>query len=142
MRLLIDTNVILEVMLGQPQAQAAQAFLALAGRHEFHLTDFALHSICQILLRRKRVAELESFLKAGIDSGNVTVLSVSAAHIQEVIDTASLLRLDFDDAYQYTIAEKHDLNLVSFDKDFDRTPCGHQTPQAILQLTHNSNPNT
>jgi len=29
--------------------------------------------------------------------------------------------LDFDDAYQYALAEKHDLIIVSFDSDFDKT---------------------
>jgi predicted nucleic acid-binding protein len=32
--------------------------------------------------------------------------------------------LDFDDAYQYTVAERGALTLVSFDADFDRTPNG------------------
>ena len=135
MRLLIDTNVFLEVMLGQSQAQA---FLALAGQHEFHLSNFALHPICQILLRRKLFVVWEGFLKVAIFSRNIAVLSFQAADLQEVIDTARLLRLDFDDAYQYALAEKHNLIFVSFDQDFDKTPRGRQTPQAILQL--NTNP--
>ncbi len=140
MRLLVDTNIILEVMLSQPQVRDAQAFLALAGNHEFHLSNFALRSICQILLRRKLIAALDSFLKTAIVTGNLTVLSLPPLSVQEVVDAARLLRLDFDDAYQYIVAEKHNLTLVSFDKDFDRTPRGRQTPQAILQLTNNPNP--
>jgi predicted nucleic acid-binding protein len=135
MRLLIDTNIILEVMLSHPQARAAQAFLALAGKHEFHLSIFALHSIYQILLRRKLAAPLDSFLKTAILSGNIIVLSLPSIQVHEVVDTARLLGLDFDDAYQYTVAE----NTISFDKDFDKTPRGRQTPQAINQLT-SSNP--
>jgi uncharacterized protein len=38
-----------------------------------------------------------------------------------VEQVAAAFRLDFDDAYQYVVAEKFDLILVSFDKDFDRT---------------------
>jgi hypothetical protein len=41
-------------------------------------------------------------------------------------------RLDFDDAYQYVAAEKHDLTLVSFDADFDRTDRGRKTPVDVL----------
>jgi predicted nucleic acid-binding protein len=41
--------------------------------------------------------------------------------------------LDFDDAYQYVAAEKHDLTLVSFDADFDRTELGRKTPAQILE---------
>jgi predicted nucleic acid-binding protein len=29
--------------------------------------------------------------------------------------------LDFDDAYQYVVAEKYNLTIISFDSDFDRT---------------------
>ncbi|NTV47430.1 MAG: PIN domain-containing protein [Chlorobiales bacterium] len=29
--------------------------------------------------------------------------------------------LDYDDAYQYTLARKYGLDLVSFDRDFDKT---------------------
>lgn len=141
MRLLIDTNVILEIMLNQPQALDAQALLSLTGSHEFHLSSFALHSICQILLRHKLTVPLEHFLNTAILSGNINVLSIPPREVQEVVDTARLLSLDFDDAYQYTVAEKHNLTLVSFDHDFDKTPRGRQTPQAILQLTNNPTPN-
>ncbi len=33
-------------------------------------------------------------------------------------------KLDFDDAYHYLTAEIHDLQVVSFDTDFDRTTRG------------------
>jgi hypothetical protein len=39
--------------------------------------------------------------------------------------------LDFDDAYQYTAAEKHNLILLSFDTDFDRTSRGRKTPAMV-----------
>jgi uncharacterized protein len=42
-------------------------------------------------------------------------------------------KLDFDDAYQYVAAEKHDLSLVSFDADFDRTSRGKTTPAELLE---------
>jgi len=38
---------------------------------------------------------------------------------------------DFDDAYQYSAAEKYNLTIVSFDSDFDRTPRGRKTPAEI-----------
>lgn len=41
--------------------------------------------------------------------------------------------LDFDDAYQYTVAERRNLTVVSFDSDFDRTDRGRRTPAQILQ---------
>jgi uncharacterized protein len=46
--------------------------------------------------------------------------------------TAERTGLNFDDAYQYVAAEKHDLTLVSFDADFDRTERGRKTPAEVL----------
>jgi len=43
------------------------------------------------------------------------------------------MKLDFDDAYQYVAAEKHNLTLVSFDADFDRTDRGRKTPAELLE---------
>lgn len=40
--------------------------------------------------------------------------------------------LDFDDAYQYLVSEKHDLEIISFDSDFDRTPKKRKTPAQVL----------
>ncbi|MFZ8805855.1 MAG: PIN domain-containing protein [Candidatus Calescibacterium sp.] len=41
--------------------------------------------------------------------------------------------LDFDDAYQYVVAEKYNLTIISFDSDFDRTELGRKTPREILE---------
>jgi len=49
-----------------------------------------------------------------------------------VIDASTGFNLDFDDAYQYTIAGKYDLTIVSFDADFDRTDRGRKQPAALL----------
>ena len=40
--------------------------------------------------------------------------------------------LDFDDAYQYALAEKHDLIIVSFDSDFDKTKRGRKSPAEVI----------
>jgi hypothetical protein len=48
-------------------------------------------------------------------------------------DAKSRFNLDFDDAYQYVAAEKHDLTLVSLDADFDRTERGRKTPADVLK---------
>jgi len=42
--------------------------------------------------------------------------------------------LDFDDAYQYAVAARYELTLISFDSDFQRTDKGHKTPSEILQV--------
>jgi len=41
--------------------------------------------------------------------------------------------LDFDDAYQYAVAARYGLTIVSFDSDFDRTERGRRTPGDLLE---------
>lgn len=53
MRLLIDTNIMLEVILEQAKADEARQLLGMTDEHEFFLSDFSLHSIGLLLFRRK-----------------------------------------------------------------------------------------
>jgi len=52
--------------------------------------------------------------------------------MDSVISASQQFGLDFDDAYQYAIASRHDLILVSFDTDFRRTDRGYKMPSEIL----------
>lgn len=45
MRLLIDTNIVLEVLLAQEHADEARALLSASDGVELFLSDFAVHSI-------------------------------------------------------------------------------------------------
>ncbi len=49
-----------------------------------------------------------------------------------IVQATHQFGLDFDDAYQYVVAEKYGLTLVSFDADFDRTPRGRRTPGEMI----------
>jgi predicted nucleic acid-binding protein len=40
--------------------------------------------------------------------------------------------LDFDDAYQYALAKKYNLEIVSFNSDFDRTDAGRALPEQVI----------
>jgi predicted nucleic acid-binding protein len=61
----------------------------------------------------------------------IKVSSISAEDMESVIDAAQKFSLDFDDAYQYAVALKYNLTIVSFDKDFDRTEKGKKIPSDI-----------
>ena len=67
-----------------------------------------------------------------IRSGTI-LASLSEEDMGSVINAAQRFTLDFDDAYQYVIAEKYDLTLVSFDSDFDRTERGRKTPEEFAK---------
>jgi predicted nucleic acid-binding protein len=131
MKFLIDTNIFLEVMLNQQHAQEAKSFLQESDIHEYFISDFSLHSIALILLRRRAFNLLECFIADTVRSGSIRVLGVPPDDLMQVVDAAQQHGLDFDDAYQYVLALQHELPIISFDSDFDRTPLGRQRPNEI-----------
>ncbi|HWQ36197.1 MAG TPA: PIN domain-containing protein [Blastocatellia bacterium] len=132
MRLLIDTNIFLEILLNQTHADEAKDFLRKGDQHEFFITDFALHSIGLILLRQRKPEVFRQFLNDMIVNAGITQLSLSPLEMEQVITAATSFRLDFDDSYQYATAERYDLIIVSFDSDFDRTVRGRTLPMTIV----------
>ena len=110
-------------------------------RHALHISIFSLHSIGVNLLRQHLAQRWQRFLREMVLSGQVQTLTLPVTELMRIPVIVQQHSLDFDDAYQYLTAEHFQLTLVSFDKDFDRTPRGRQTPQAILQLPNNPTPN-
>lgn len=96
------------------------------------LTDFALHSLAVILLRLKQPEVWRTFLQDTMIHGRVGLLSLTPDELVTLHTTMESYGLDFDDAYQYAVAERDALILVSFDTDFDRTPRGRKTPKDLL----------
>jgi len=54
--------------------------------------------------------------------------------MEGLIETAQRFGLDFDNVYQYAVAECYGLTIVSFDADFDRTERGRKMPKDLLEL--------
>lgn len=131
MKLLLDTNIFLEVLLGQNRAEEARSLLLKYDNHELHISDFSLHSIGLLVFRQKQHAVYRQFLNDMLFTSGIKVSSISAEDMESVIDAAQKFSLDFDDAYQYAVALKYNLTIVSFDKDFDRTEKGKKIPSDI-----------
>lgn len=72
---------------------------------------------------------------ADIVAAGLGVLSLPVFEMERVVAAARKYTLDFDDAYQYAIAEKHGLRIVSYDSHFDKTRLGRTTPREIIGLT-------
>ncbi|MHB0877475.1 MAG: type II toxin-antitoxin system VapC family toxin [Anaerolineae bacterium] len=132
MKLLLDTNLPLEVLLRQERGAEARQVLANRAGHELYLSVFSLHSMGVTLLRRGLHAAFTEFVADMIDSGRVTVLTLPPSAMHRLSSTAVALSLDFDDAYQYVAAEQHGLDIVSYDAHFDLTPRGRLTPAQVL----------
>ncbi|NOR78086.1 MAG: PIN domain-containing protein [Methanophagales archaeon] len=113
---LVDTNVFLEILLGQAKKESGKKFLD-DNIGNLNITDFSLHSIGVILFRYDKESIFQNFVEDVIP--NVSLLSLPIKMYGEVINASRNLNLDFDDAYQYSIAKYHGLKVVTMDKDFE-----------------------
>ena len=129
---LIDTNIFLEGLLEQEKAESVRYFFQAVDIEKTFMTDLALHSIGIILFRLKKYELFTSFVEDMIING-MEILSSSPEDLMKLDRTAQQYNLDFDDAYQYMLAEKHQLQLISFDKDFDSTKIGLKEPSEIVK---------
>ncbi|MCS6989167.1 MAG: PIN domain-containing protein [Chloroherpetonaceae bacterium] len=120
MRLLIDTNIFLELLLGQEKQEQAKRFLLNQPKGTLCVSEFSLNSAGIKLFRAKRKSLLLE-LYQDLERNKVERISLTPDDVAEFIDNSERWGLDFDDAYQYTVAKKRGLSIVSFDADFDKT---------------------
>ena len=109
MKLLLDTNIFLEVILDQERANEARTLLSEVERHEFFISDYSLHSIGLLLFRRGKHEVFRQFLEDMVLGVGVAVITLSAQEMESLIEAAQRFGLDFDDAYQYAVAERYGL---------------------------------
>ena len=63
MRLLLDTNVFLEVLLEQANASPAIELFRNKAEHSLFLSDYAVHSIATLMIRKRRNFTAARFLR-------------------------------------------------------------------------------
>jgi uncharacterized protein len=131
-RYLVDTNVWLERLLDQDKSDVAQRFFELISPDKIFVSDFALHSIGVILSRLNKIEVLSKFIDDLFINGMIEQISLDALDLLDVIDNIKRFKLDFDDAYQYTVARKYDLIIVTFDKDFNVRDINKKSPEEII----------
>jgi len=114
---LIDTNIFLEILLKQDKKEDCKRFLDKNIRY-LNITDYSLHSIGVILFRYGKEDIFRKFVEDVLP--NTVLLSLPRELYIEVVNARKNLNLDFDDAYQYTMAKYYGLKMVTMDKDFER----------------------
>ena len=114
---LIDTNIFLEILLTQEKQDACRKFLE-ENVGSLFISDFSLHSIGVILFRNNREEVFKKFLKDIIPNLEITTLPKTS--YEDLAEIKKKLGLDFDDAYQYQVARKRNLKIVTMDKDFKK----------------------
>jgi predicted nucleic acid-binding protein len=95
------------------------------------MTDFSLHTLGVIYLREQKADDLLTFVNEDILASGIRVLSLNPGEFSKIADASTRFQLDFDDAYQYAVAALHNLTIVSYDRDFDRTEKGRKEPQDL-----------
>ncbi len=111
---LVDTNIFLEILLAQ--AKSADCKKVLADNNDsIFISDFSLHSIGVILFRHNQEQVFNSFVTDVLPK--VEIVSLSRESYKN-LSKLNKYNLDFDDSYQYKIAEERGLTILTMDKDF------------------------
>ncbi len=121
MRALLDTNILIRHLTGDPPAQAKRATAYLGAGHELILPDLVLAEMVYVLESFYEVlrTDIARMARALLALPSIAVsdhdLLLRAVEIYEV------LRLDFAEAYLAALAELSGVNRVaSFDRQIDR----------------------
>ncbi|NJE60613.1 PIN domain-containing protein [Thermococcus sp. 21S7] len=133
---LVDTNVFLEVLLEQANSKVAEEFLKKTPPELVHVSDFTLYSIGIIMTRAGKEEAFPGFVEDIIMNGGFTILRLPPLEFRGLVDAMKRFNLDFDDAYQYRLAELYNLRIVSFDADFDGTELGRITPEQAIKTVN------
>ena len=129
---LVDTNIFLEALLEQHKAQEVRSLFQKIDLEKMFITDLSLHSMGIILFGLGKFELFSSFLDDMIVDG-IEILSLQSVELKSLPGIAQSFNLDFDDAYQYSVAEKYNLQLISFDQDFDRSKRKKKEPSELLR---------
>ncbi|KFD42492.1 DNA-binding protein [Peptococcaceae bacterium SCADC1_2_3] len=114
---LVDTNVFLEILLRQDKKESCKKFLD-NNIGNLNITDFSLHSIGVILFKYGKEDILQKFVEDVLPT--TQLLSLPMELYREVVNVRKSLNLDFDDAYQYSMAKYCGLKVVTMNKDFEK----------------------
>lgn len=129
---LLDTNIPLEILLGQDKSEEVEKFMNSIDEDLIYISEFSLYSIGIKLNLKNKDDKFSNFIDDLFISGNVNLVSLSPADLKILVENSRLYNLDFDDAYQFTCANKYNLTLVSFDSDFDKSPIIRKEPKQLL----------
>jgi predicted nucleic acid-binding protein len=114
---LLDTNIFLEILLDQEKKLICQEFIS-KNSDKLAISDFSFHSIAIILFRYKKHNILKDFYTDIISK--IQVLNLPKSAYEHLIDNSIKIGLDFDDMYQYSIANHFNLDIVTLDTDFKK----------------------
>ena len=135
MKIFVDTNLFIEILLGREPFFSASALvykLCESNRIEGYIAPITINNIHYICRRTKRVEEIKAFLT------EVSSIFTIAAMDGETVRRAEKLPLnDYEDALQYALAQQHTCHylITRNTKDFKKVqPVEVVTPEAFLSI--------
>ena len=148
---LLDTNILLEILLGQEKKELAKKVIRklMKNPYSLHISDFTLHSvgikfwkIPKTTERSKLIGEKKKKWGEFLDNTfpgtdirfNIMVISLSKKQLYYVGEVIEKYNLDFDDAYQVTVAMILDLDIISEDSDLIRLRHINPPPVRVYTL--------
>jgi predicted nucleic acid-binding protein len=128
---LLDTNIFLEILLKRGKSKSAKQIFISNPPTDLFVTDFSLHSIGVFLFQRNKHDVYERFVNDIVIKTEIGVIGLDPEDVPILASASTRFNLDFDDAYQYAVAVKYGLDIMSFDADIDRTEKGRMVPDSI-----------
>ena len=127
---LIDANIILELLYKRSRWKESYKFLnkIKAGEVRAYMLHFTLYGISAILGKPELVSH---FLSEILTWRGLTIVDLPIEEELMASELARKIGLDFDDGLQYYYAKKAGTQIVSFDKDFDKTDVRRVEPREI-----------
>lgn len=132
MTYLIDTNIFLELFLGQKKAEDCERLLQKisGGEIEAIVTKFTIH-VCEAILNDSKL--IFTLLKNIYNSLGLQVYETSLEDEMATSIIMDRIKLDYDDSLQYYVAKKLGAKaIISFDKHFDKTDLPRMEPKDLL----------
>lgn len=132
MKYLLDTNIWLELLLNQENADTVSLFLDKTTSDLIAISDFSLHSIGIILSKLKMPEIFTEFIDDLFKTAAISQLVLSPHELTEIPEVINLYNLDFDDTYQYLVAKNNQLEIVTFNNDYRRAGIITKKPSELI----------
>ncbi len=132
MKYLLDTNIWLELLLNQENADDVSLFLDKTSSDLIVISDFSLHSISIILCKLKMPEIFTMFVNDLFKTAAISQVVLCPHELIEIPEVIRLYNLNFDDTYQYLVAKNNQLELITFDNDFKRAGIITKKPSEII----------
>ena len=127
---LIDTNILLEFLLGQDKKEECISLFkkAISGDVKANVSKFSIYSIEIMLSKNNKINALKDFLIIIKNSKGLKVINTDTSDDERIIELMIEHNLDFDDALHCYICTLYNLKIISYDKHFDKTPIKRLEP--------------